>query len=167
MSRFEKVVFEKVVFKQVYSYLQNHKILFENQFGFRKAHSTDLAALQLIDSIYEYLDKGKIPFPIFLDLSKAFDTIDHYILLHKLNHYGFINSSLAWFKSYLTGRSQYVVIDDITSNRSLIITGVPQGSVLGPLLFLIYINDMHKATDKFKYILFADDTTLIGTTCSF
>ena len=116
---------------------------------------------------YEYLDKGKIPFPIFLDLSKAFDTIDHYILLHKLNHYGFRNSSLAWFKSYLTGRSQYVVIDDITSNRSLIITGVPQGSVLGPLLFLIYINDMHMATDTFKYILFVDDTTLIGTTCSF
>ena len=89
------------------------------------------------------------------------------IRLHKLNHYGFRNSSLAWFKSCLTGRSKYVVIDDITSNRSQIIAGVPQGSVLGPLLFLIYINDMHKATDKFKYILFADDTTLISTTCSF
>ena len=88
-------------------------------------------------------------------------------MLHKLNHYGFRHSSLAWFKSYLTGRSQYVVIDDITSNRSLIITGDPQGSALGPLLFLIYINDMHMATDKFKYILFADDTTLIRTTCFF
>ena len=105
------LVSTKVVFEQVYSHLQNHKRLFENQFGFRKAHSTDLAALQLIDSIYEYLDNGKIHFAIFLDLSKAFDTIDHYILLHKLNHYGFRNSSLAWYKSYLTGRPQYVAID--------------------------------------------------------
>ena len=134
---------------------------------FRKSHSTELAALELIDSIYKNLDQGKTPIAIFLDLSKAFDTIDHKILINKLHHCGCRNISLNWFKSYLTERSQYVVINDTISKTLRITTGVPQGSVLGPLLFLIYMNDLSRATDKFKYILFADDTNLISNTCSF
>ena len=137
------------------------------QYGFRKSHSTELAALELIDSIYKKLDQGKTPIAIFLDLSKAFDTIDHKILINKLHHCGCRNISLNWFKSYLTERSQYVVINDTISKTLRITTGVPQGSVLGPLLFLIYMNDLSRATDKFKYILFADDTNLFSNTCSF
>ena len=166
LSCFSKI-FERVVYNQLYNHLQLNKLLYDSQYGFRKSHSTELAALELIDSIYKNLDQGKTPIAIFLDLSKAFDTIDHKILINKLHHCGCRNISLNWFKSYLTERSQYVVINDTISKTLRITTGVPQGSVLGPLLFLIYINDLSRATDTFKYILFADDTNLISNTCSF
>ena len=166
LSCFSKI-FERVVYNQLYNHLQLNKLLYDSQYGFRKSHSTELAALELIDSIYKNLDQGKTPIAIFLDLSKAFDTIDHKILINKLHHCGCRNISLNWFKSYLTERSQYVVINDTISKTLRITTGVPQGSVLGPLLFLIYMNDLYRATDKFKYILFADDTNLISNTCYF
>ena len=165
LSCFSKI-FERVVYNQLYNHLQINKLLYESQYGFRKSHSTELAALELIDSIYTKLDQGKTPIAIFLDLSKAFDTIDHKILINKLHHCGCRNTSLNWFKSYLTERSQYVIINDTISKTLRITTGVPQGSVLGPLLSLIYINDLCRATDTFKYILFADDTNLISNTCS-
>ena len=113
------------------------------------------------------LDSGEIPISIFLDLSKAFDTLDHDILLYKLNCYGVNGTSLNWFKSYLTNRHQYVQFDDISSKTRPIQTGVPQGSILGPLLFIIYVNDMHKASSKFESILYADDTTLVNSLCCF
>ena len=166
LSCFSKI-FERVIYNQLYDHLQLNKLLYDSQYGFRKSHSTELAALELIDSIYQNLDQGKTSIAIFLDLSKAFDTIDHKILFNKLHHCGCRNISLNWFKSYLTERSQYVVINDTISKTLRITTGVPQGSVLGPLLFLIYMNDLSRATDKFKYILFADDTNLISNTCSF
>ena len=160
-------IFEKVVFQQVYTYFTDNKLFYENQYGFRKNHSTELAAMELVDRISGYMDTGKIPISIFLDLSKAFDTLDSYILLEKLKHYGFGDIPLKWFHSYLLGRSQYVVFNGSQSDVMKLSTGVPQGSVLGPLLFIIYMNDIHVASKCFKAILYADDTNLISPICSF
>ena len=115
----------------------------------------------------KYLDNDQLPLAIFLDLSKAFDTIDHDILIRKLNFYGIAGNSLNWFKSYLTNRKQYVQFKESTSSLSMIKTGVPQGSILGPLLFIIYMNDIAKVTDKFYFTIYADDTTLIAPICTF
>ena len=113
------------------------------------------------------MDSDKLPISIYLTLSKAFDTLDHTILLHKLKYYGICDSSLNWFHSYLTNRQQYVSFDDTLSNPLPLKTGVPQGSILGPLLFIIYTNDIFRASPKFESILYADDTTLITPLCSF
>ena len=137
-------------------------MFYKSQYGFRKAHSTELACLELVDRIFEELDKGELPLAIFIDLSKAFDTLDHQILLAKLKYYGLHGTSLEWFNSYLTDRSQFVQIDNTNSQRKNIKTGVPQGSILGPLLFIIYMNDIQFASSVFKSILYADDTNLIS-----
>ena len=160
-------VFEKVVFKQVYDYFNDNNLLYKNQYGFRKKHSTELAGLEFHDKIVSELDQGKLPLAIFLDLSKAFDTIDHEIMLHKLRYYGITGISLQWFKSYLTNRRQYVQFKDSISSESPLTTGVPQGSILGPLMFIIYMNDIAHVTDKFHFTIYADDTTLIAPICSF
>ena len=98
-----------------------------------------------------------------MDLSKAFDTLDHSILLTKLKYYGIQDNELMWFSSYLTNRQQYVELDGISSDLKPLFTGVPQGSILGPQLFLIYMNDIPQSSQHFKYILYADDTTLFTT----
>ena len=113
------------------------------------------------------MDKGETPFSTFLDLSKAFDMLDHDILLTKLRHYGIVGTPLFWFKSYLTNRSQYVEINGTCSNLLSIGKGVPQGSILGPLLFIIFINDIHRSSKEFKFITYADDTTLFSSLSSF
>ena len=107
------------------------------------------------------MDKSEVPLAIFIDLSKAFDTLDHDILLYKLKFYGLTGNSINLKKCYLTNRQQYVHYDNTYSNFLKITTGVPQGSILGPLIFLIYMNDIHKSSNLFHFILFADDTTLI------
>ena len=107
------------------------------------------------------MDEGEVPLAIFIDLSKAFDTLDLDILLYKLKCYGLTSNSINLLKCYLTNRQQYVHYDNTDSKFLKITTGVPQGSILGPLLFLIYMNDIHKSSHLFHVILFADDTTLI------
>ena len=160
-------VFERIVYNQLYSYFIQNKLLYFSQHGFRKLHSTETASLEFTDRIIQHLDNGKIPIAIFIDLSKAFDTIDHNILLHKLQYYGVTHNSLLWFKSYLTNRNQYVQFNDTSSSMLNIHTGVPQGSILGPLLFIIYVNDICFASSKFNAILYADDTSLESPLCGF
>ena len=126
-------------------------------------HSADLAALSLIDMIISQMDVGEIPLCIFLDLSKAFDTLDHNILLHKLIFYGIKNNEFNLMQNYLTNINQYIDYDESKSGMSNITTGVPQGSIIGPLLFIIYVNDMVSATKIFTPIIYADDTTLFST----
>ena len=151
----------------MYQYVTDNDIIFTSQCGFRKLHSAELTSLELVDRVFQYLDQGKLPLSIFLDPSKAFDTLDHHILLDKLKYYGISNTPLKWFTSYLHGRQQYVDFDGIRSSTAYICAGVPQGSILGPLLFIIYMNDKHMASQNFNVILYADDTNLISPLNSF
>ena len=156
-------LFEKVVFSQLYDYFRNNDLFYDSQYGFLKNHSTEFAAMELTDKVLKDIDEKHITLAIFMDLSKAFDTLDHSILLRKLAYYGINGSALEWFTSYLTGRTQYVEIDGISSDILSLSTGVPQGSILGPLLFRIYMNDIPNCTEYFNFILYADDTTLSST----
>ena len=160
-------VFEKIAFEQLYGYFTKNNLLYKSQYGFRKGHSCELAAMEVTDKIFKYLDNKKLPIALYLDFSKAFDTINHAILMDKLKHYGVTGVALRWFKDYLTNRKQFVQYKDKVSKMSTITTGVPQGSILGPLLFIIYINDIAKITNKFKFTIYADDTTLIEPICTF
>ena len=155
-------VFETVAYTQLYDYLENNSILHNQQYGFRAKKSTTPAILHFLQYLYMYIDSGNIVFTLFLDFRKAFYCVNHEILLSKLNTCGVQGIALDWFCSYLTNREQYVSIN-VDSNRRVIQCGVPQGSILVPLLFLIFINDITKCSNQFKYTLYADDSAL--STC--
>ena len=157
LSIFDKI-FEKLICKQLLSFMEKNKILYDFQFGFRKNHSTSLAMIETTDSIRRLIDDKNYVLGIFVDLTKAFDTVDHDILLEKMNNYGIRGHANNFFRSFLTNRKQFSCINGIDSSLLNINCGVPQGSVLGPILFLIYINDLHRALPDCKVRLFADDT---------
>ena len=160
LSNINKIV-EKIMHKQLYNFISKHNIIYELQFGFRCNHSTNHVLLELTEDIRNAIDTNNFVVGIFIDLQKAFDTVDHNILLHKLNYYGIRGLTNDWFKSYLLNRKQYVSIQGIDSDQTIMEYGVPQGSVLGPLLFLLYINDLHKAVQFSTTRHFADDTNLL------
>lgn len=142
-------------------FLEKHKIIYDLQFGFQKNKSAVMALIEAVDIITKALDKGEVTIGISLDLSKAFDTVNHGILIDKLQKYGIRGIAIDWFKNYLENRRQYVIYNGNKSNEESITYGVPQGSILGPLLFLIYINDLSSLSENCQTILFADDANLL------
>ena len=153
-------VFEKVMYSRLISFVNKFSILHENQFGFLKSHSTHMASLTLIDKLVHAIENGEYVKGVFLDFSKAFDMVNHHILLDKLYHYGICGCAHKWLKSYLTNRTQFVTYNSIVSDHQMKKCGVPQGSILGPLLFRVYVNDLPSVCSSALPILFADDTNL-------
>ena len=153
-------ILERIVYDQLINFLNKHNIIHKHQFGFRKNHSTEQAILELTDTLKKSIDNKDLTCGIFLDFTKAFDTVDHKILLLKLYKYGIRGLGLSWFTNYLTDRKQHVRINNITSDLREIKYGVPQGSTLGPLLFLLYINDLPNSSGKLNFRMFADDSNI-------
>ena len=151
-------LFEKIIHNQLYDYIMGR--LYKYQSGFRPKHSTETAVLNALNRWFLNIYQGKYNLVVFLDLRKAFDTVNHEILLKKLEHYGVHGTELKWFTSYLRDRKQYTVVGAIKSQLGSISHGVPQGSCLGPLLFLVYINDLPYCINNGISELYADDTGL-------
>ena len=162
LSTFSKIL-ERLMYNRILDFLNKHKILNKYQFGFRTNHSTYMALIILLENIMKALENGESAIGIFLDFQKAFDTVNHSILLDKLCIYGIRGPALSWITSYLSNRYQYVVYNGYQSECKYISCGVPQGSILDPLLFLLYINDLPAVSKLFMPILFADDTNLFCT----
>lgn len=153
-------VFEKVVHKRTMKFLDACNVLSDRQYGFRRGISTQDAIAHLTSMIYDCLDRSKPCLCIFLDIAKAFDSVDHEEMLRTLEDYGFVGNTLDWFRSFLTGRSQCVQIEDSMSSFTAVTVGVPQGTILGPILFLLYTNSLFGLETRSRIISFADDTAM-------
>ena len=151
------------MYTRLYKFLDKFKCLFKKQFGFRNFHSTNHALVSITEEIKQSLDKGEFACGFFLYFQKTFDTVNHNILIAKLNHYGIRGITLDWFQSYLTNCKQQISINNTLSNKTMISCGVPQGSVLGPLLFLMYINDLNEAISHLLIHHFADDKNILSS----
>ena len=152
-------VFEIILHRRLIDFWNNHNLFTDKQFGFRKQHSTNLALTFLYEYILKQRDNGNSVCGIFMDLAKAFDSVSHQILLSKLEHHGVRGNAIRLFKTHLTNRMQYTESNGQTSKMLPITIGVPQGSMLGPLLFLAYINDLPNSCDS-EILLFPDDAAL-------
>ena len=159
LSIFNKLL-EKLMYTRLINFLEQKCILYDKQFGFRSHHSTEHAILTITDKIQNAIENRNYSCGIFLDFSKAFDTVHHGILINKLEKYGIRGVAKDWFVSYLTDRQHYVSVNNIMSNFHKVNCGIPQGSVLGLLLFILYINDFHGCSDLFDFHHFADDSNL-------
>jgi len=160
LLRYFSKFFEKIMYERIIGFLIKNNVIFPSQHGFQAGHSPSMSLLSMQDRISNAIDRNEYSLGIFFDLAKAFDTVDHGILLSKLERYGIRGNQLQWFKSYLENRSQCVYCNGSLSDLKTIKFGVPQGSNLGPLLFLIYINDLPNVSSKLYFILFADDTNV-------
>ena len=162
LSSFSKI-YERAMQNRLLKFLMKNDVLGNNQYGFRKNHSTYMALLEMYDKLSLGFDENKITIALFIDLQKAFDSISHDILLYKLHHYGIRGLAYQWFEDYLRNRTQLVIFNSIKSDLGNILWGVPQGSILGPILFLIYITDIVNCSSVLNFILFADDTNAYFT----
>ena len=162
LSCFSKI-FERIVYNRIHNFINKNNVMYKGQYGFRPGHSTELALTDAMDRLCDAMDKKMMSVGVFLDLSKAFDTIDHQILSMKLSHYGIRGVGLNWIKSYLSNRVQITTFNNVYSKPMNMLCGVPQGSILGPLHFILYVNDIYQVSDKCSTILFADDTNIFFT----
>ena len=153
-------IFERVARDKLFEFLTANNLLSKNQFAYRKLHSTITSLLNVTDSWYSNVDRKNVNISLFIDLKKAFDTVDHDILLAKLQRYGICQKELEWFVSYLTERQQYCYLNGQNSEKRLVSCGIPQGSCLGPLLFILYTNDFEESLAKFAPNMYADDTSI-------
>ena len=160
LSVFSKI-FEKTVYTRIYTYLVKNNLVFEKQYGFRSNYSTNHALISITERIKDFVDSGNYVCGIFIDLEKAFDTVNHEILCEKLNFYGLRGNINNLIRSYLYNRKQFVAINGFNSDLKHLASGVPQGSSLGPLLFLIYINDFRLCLERTESGHFADDTFIL------
>ena len=165
LPAFSKIL-EKIMYNRLMSFLNRNNILYEHQYGFRSKHSTTHAIIHLLNkcALANHHNPKQYTMSILCDLSKAFDVISHPILLYKLNYYGIRGTVLQWFDNYLSGRSQFVSIENNKSDIQPISCGVPQGSILGPLLYLVYVNDINMSTNN-TILSFADDTSILLSNC--
>ena len=148
------------MYNRIVDFAEQFNILYHDQFGFRKGHSTSHALFHLVNNVSSAIDHNEITAGVFLDLSEAFDTLNHEIPFSKLEHYGIRGLALQWLKSYFLNHKQFVYYENVSSPLQTIRCGVPQGPILGPLLFVFYINDLPNVSDIVEIILFADDTNL-------
>ena len=155
-------IFERVINARLVNFFTRNDVIIPGQYGFRSGHSTSMAIMDMVEKVRAAWADKDLALGVFMDLKKAFDTVDHDILLQKLEHYGVRGQASRLLSSYLKGRTQYVCYDGFESERGLVECGVPQGSVLGPLFFIVYVNDMVNACPDLDLVLFADDTNIFA-----